>query len=374
MTTVDFTTTLGDIVIQLYDADAPQTVKNFLGYASNQTFGAGYTSSFFHRLATSFVLQGGGYTFANGSAGQIATRPPVANEFSATRSNLERTVAMAKVGGNPDSATDQFFFNLGNNAANLDTQNGGFTVFGKVTAASWPVVLTIAALPVVNATAPFDQLPVRNYTSGAITSDNLIYILTTTITADVPCYLRGTLVLTTEGEVEVERLAIGDRLVTASGNVRPVRWIGTRRYTGRFVGRAVLPVRFAAGSLGEGVPRRDLLVSPRHAMLLDGLLVPAEHLVNGHSVQRAGPMETVEYYHVELDSHDAILAEGAPSETFVDDDSRAMFHNARDYAARYPDAVAGHALYCAPRVECGYELDAIRRRLVALAGHLARVA
>jgi len=86
---------------------------------------------------------------------------------------------------------------------------------------------------------------------------------------------------------------------------------------------------------------------------------------------QAERVESVEYFHVELESHDVILAEGAPSETFIDDDSRGMFHNAREYRALYPDEAArAGAHYCAPRLEEGYGVEAVRRRVVARAGLL----
>ena len=179
--TVDFTTNLGDVVITLFDDIAPKTVANFLTYATNQTVGAGYTSSFFHRLAAGFVLQGGGYDLANNAINTIATRAPVANEFRL--SNIKGTVAMAKLGSDPNSATDQFFINLADNASNLDAQNGGFTVFGAVTTASFPVVQTIANLPTVNYNAPFDQLPVTNYTGGPLQASNLVVISKVTVTS-----------------------------------------------------------------------------------------------------------------------------------------------------------------------------------------------
>ncbi len=179
------------------------------------------------------------------------------------------------------------------------------------------------------------------------------------------CYCPSTLIRTNRGEMPVEILAIGDTVVTASGEHRPIKWIGRRSYAGRFLASnpATHPIRFHAGSLGDGLPRRDLLVSPEHAMFLDDLLIPARCLVNGSTILR-DHVERVDYYHVELDTHDVLLAEGAPSESYLDDDSRGMFHNASEFAALYPDALRSDG-FCARRVEQGPELEAIRRRLAA---------
>jgi hypothetical protein len=200
----------------------------------------------------------------------------------------------------------------------------------------------------------------------------------TSVGADVaPCYCPGTLIATEGGEVAVERLAIGDQVMTASGALRPVKWIGKRSYGGRFVmGRKdILPVSIAAGSLGEGLPRRDLWISPHHAMYFElegcGVLIEAKDLVNGVSIVQAGHVDKVEYFHIELDTHDVIIAEGVPSESFVDDDSRALFHNAQEYAALYPGDFAQPACYCAPRLDNGYEVEAVRRKLAARAGLLS---
>jgi hypothetical protein len=106
-------------------------------------------------------------------------------------------------------------------------------------------------------------------------------------------------------------------------------------------------------------------------MYLDGVLIEAKDLVNGVSVLQAERVDRVEYFHIELETHDVILAEGAPSETFIDDDSRGMFHNAHEYHAMYPatarDGVAP-ARYCAPRLSEGYEVEAARRRIERRAG------
>ncbi len=179
--TVDFTTNLGDVVLTLFDDQAPRTVANFLGYATNFTVGAGYTNSIFHRLASGFVLQGGGYDVAGGQINTIAAGAPVVNEFG--MSNIKGTVAMAKLGGDPNSATDQFFVNLADNGANLDAQNGGFTVFGRVTDASFPVVQAIASLPTYNFGGAFTQIPLTGYTSGQVVQTaNLVTISRVTVT------------------------------------------------------------------------------------------------------------------------------------------------------------------------------------------------
>ena len=183
---------------------------------------------------------------------------------------------------------------------------------------------------------------------------------TTTITQ--ACYCRGTLIQTKNGQRRVEELQIGDEVMTASGRLRPIKWIGRRSYAGRFiVGRKdVLPVCIKAGALDDNVPARDLWISPNHAMYFDtadgGVLVEAKDIVNGVSVVRAESIKHVEYFHIELETHDVIVAEGALSETFIDDDSRGMFHNSHEYRRLYAEERVAPAHYCAPRVDEGYEL------------------
>ena len=191
-----------------------------------------------------------------------------------------------------------------------------------------------------------------------------------TINGSIACYCPGTLIETARGEKPVEKLEIGDKVMTVSGVLRPIKWIGRRSYGGRFVmGRKdILPVCIKAGALGANLPRRDLWISPHHAMYLEGVLIEARDLVNGASVVQAERADQVEYFHIELDSHDVIIAEGSPSESFIDDDSRGMFHNAHEYGALYPDAAQRAALYYAPRLDSGYKVEAARRHIDARAG------
>lgn len=186
-----------------------------------------------------------------------------------------------------------------------------------------------------------------------------------------PCYCPGTLITTREGQRPVEQLMIGDNVLTATGETRSIRWIGRRSYDPIFSygNRDILPILFQKGSLGNQLPLRDLTVSPLHAMFVDGYLIPALHLVNGLSIIQIEKPDQISYIHIELETHDILLAEGAPSESFVDDGSRGMFHNAHEYSKLYPEARALPAQHCAPRLEDGPDLARIHQRLKNFAYH-----
>ncbi|BAQ61963.1 alkaline phosphatase [Geminocystis sp. NIES-3708] len=154
----------GEINIVLFDQPgqgAPITVNNFIKYAND----GDYINTIIHRSIANFIIQGGGFTVNNLRVGNVPADAPIVNEFSPNRSNTRGTIAMAKLGNNPNSATNQWFFNLGNNASNLDNQNGGFTVFGQVLPGNnLTTIDAIASLPVVNGSninAAFTDLPVN---------------------------------------------------------------------------------------------------------------------------------------------------------------------------------------------------------------------
>ncbi len=168
-TVVVVVTPLGNFEIELLDTMAPATVANFLKYVAD----GAYADSFIHRSVPGFIVQGGGFTFTSTGVVAIPTDPPVLNEFNL--SNLRGTVAMAKLGNDPNSATSQWFVNLADNSANLDGQNGGFTVFGKVLGNGMSVVDAIAAVPTFDAGSPFDTIPLINYTPpDPIEEENVI--------------------------------------------------------------------------------------------------------------------------------------------------------------------------------------------------------
>ena len=166
---VTLKTVLGDVVIELFDEQAPDTVGNFLNYVAD----GDYNKSFIHRSVNDFVIQGGGYAVTEGGIIDVPRDPPVINEPGI--SNLRGTLAMAKRPGDPDSATSQWFINLADNSDLLDDENGGYTVFGQVTGNGMEVVDAIAALPIWPFQAPFGEIPLIDYAgSGSPVEENFV--------------------------------------------------------------------------------------------------------------------------------------------------------------------------------------------------------
>jgi hypothetical protein len=180
------------------------------------------------------------------------------------------------------------------------------------------------------------------------------------------CLLRGTNILTATGERQIEDLVIGDLLPTAFGGVRPIQWIG--RYSVKKSDRSrpwvedALPVRVARSALGRDVPHADLYVTGWHALLVDGLLVPACCLINGTTIRRDESCEDdeLEFFHIKFESHDAIYAEGAPVETMLNVDEGAV--NFAEYFRLYcvPET---EETPCAPRVSYGGRRGEFKSRI-----------
>jgi hypothetical protein len=225
-------------------------------------------------------------------------------------------------------------------------------------------VLTLGGVGAVSLT--------HSYTAGApdyATSDFSVVNDggTLDITSSYPCFLRGTRIATLRGEVAVEDLRIGDLVVIATGGALPIRWIGTRGFIARLVNEhhraALLPIRIAAGALGEGSPVRDLHVSPEHMLCLEGVLIPAEKLLNGTTITRADNFDVVQYFHIELPRHAVLYAEGAPAESFLDTGNRNMFANVLSYLELGHDLDAPPQPACLPIVTAGEALDSARAHL-----------
>ncbi|HET9019911.1 MAG TPA: Hint domain-containing protein [Acetobacteraceae bacterium] len=162
------------------------------------------------------------------------------------------------------------------------------------------------------------------------------------LASSVPCFRAGTMILTADGERAVERLRPGDVVLTASGRRATLRWVGQRTVR---VTAASAPVRLRADAIADGVPRRDLFLSPDHAVLVDGVLVPARLLANGATIRRDATRARVTYVHLELDRHDLLLAEGLAAESYLDTGNRAQFDRAAGVRPLRPDgARAGDAL------------------------------
>lgn len=153
-TIVRISTGIGDYSIELLDDEAPGTVQNFLNYVNRND----YNGTYIHRAVDNFVVQGGGFRFRlfEGPI-DVPSDPPIQNEFGV--SNTRGTVAMAKIGGDPDSATSQWFVNVADNSASLDTSNGGFTVFGVVLGEGMVTVDEIDALPFVSLGGKASEAP-----------------------------------------------------------------------------------------------------------------------------------------------------------------------------------------------------------------------
>jgi len=153
------------------------------------------------------------------------------------------------------------------------------------------------------------------------------------------CFLKGTTIRTADGDRKIEDLAVGDLLPSFFGGTCPIQWIGRYRFkrsdpTKPWV-RDVLPIRVVRSALGPDVPHADLYLTQMHALLVDGVLVAAGNLINGTTITRydASELDELEFFHIKLELHDVIYADGAPCETLLNVDENAA--NFAEYLRQY---------------------------------------
>lgn len=341
------TITASDATVQIDDAPVANSSPGTAGFDINGgefTFGDSDVTLQLHQAPLTSLQ------FVNGALEQQPDgRTPFTTPIAGFRAGDTIDLVGKDLGGNYDTA--------------YDPTTGVLQVESPASTAGYPPEI-IAALTLAGTYDPSLFL-----LAGNTSTQDLDVLYTGN---PVPCFGAGTRIATPAGEIAVEHLRIGDHVATLFGRREQIRWIGRRSYAGRFIAgnRDRLPVCIRQGALGDGLPRHGLLLSPQHALFLDGILIPAVALVNGVSVVQLESVDHVRYFHIELAQHDILFAEGVAAESFIDDGGRMMFHNADEYRALYPHDIAPPALYCAPRFESGVEVDRIWGRIAALAGIL----
>jgi len=185
----------------------------------------------------------------------------------------------------------------------------------------------------------------------------------TSVSVTALCFCSNTLIATPSGERPVQELAVGDMVTTHRGVARRIVWVGTGKVLATQGRRnAATPVIVCQGALADNIPNRDLRVTKGHSLFIDDMLIPVEFLVNHRSIFWDDTAQEVELYHIELDTHDVLMANGAPAESYRDDGNRWLFHNANSgwgLPALPP---------CAPVLTGGPVVDRAWRRLLERAG------
>jgi hypothetical protein len=201
----------------------------------------------------------------------------------------------------------------------------------------------------------------------------------------VVCFAAGTQILTADGERVIESLTQGDVvLALEDGELveQPVKWLGRRRIDISAHPRpgTVAPVRIQRGAFADGMPHTDLMVSPDHAVFVEGKLICARQLINGTTIRQEMGLSAVEYFHVELDAHGILIAEGLPAESYLDTGNRGFFGNSDEPLVLHPDLTDEADLpqraagSCAPFVSDEADVKPVWQSLAARAAALGQPA
>ena len=313
------------------------------GSSSNGGDGASGTST----LASGADTNGTIYNYISGKLEEFGTLDGTANGFGAGNDTLNGGA------GNDDlfglGGADTFVVDLS------DSESGNFDTIWDFSAAEGDSVQILSEdgttdISIDMATGSLAGADTNiSGTENISADDSAVYfsdgsallLKNHQFSAPEPCFLTGTFVTMSDGSQKaVEKLTIGDSVQAINGSAHAIKWMGQRQVSVQFAdAKSQNPICITAGALGDNTPVNDLYVSPDHAMYVDEVLVQANALVNDVSIYQVAEMPAdFFYWHIELASHEIILAEGAATETFVDNEARNRFDNAAEFDALYPNA------------------------------------
>ena len=258
--------------------------------------------------------------------------------------------------------------------------NGSVTLGDGTTAVTVGELLTVAQLTSLDFTPAPDTSNTNSTFSYSVTDPDFV-TEGGTESVLVTCFTAGTRILTPRGGVAVERLREGGVVVTVTGKRARIQWIGRRNVDcQRHVNRErVLPIRIASHAFGQDRPKRPLLLSPDHSVFVEGVLIPIKFLANGSTIRQI-EVNTVSYFHIELERHEVVLAEGLPVETYLETGGRNAFANASGAMQLHPDfapdegrvAMIWRSFGYAPLIGSNGEFERVTRMLEIQAAMLRR--
>ncbi|ELS03826.1 hypothetical protein Xen7305DRAFT_00035500 [Xenococcus sp. PCC 7305] len=277
---------------------------------------------------------------------QVSINPNIIQEGEGT--SFTATFTLIEVSGDPATPDHSFNWSIGSpfpffetaNLADADFPSGfsgtvSFSGYGNENA-----VELIIATPLQDEVEENDEAYTFNIDTNSFSGTNGITYFGATQTfliVEDECFLEGTNILTEQGYRRIEELKIGDKVKTFDGKLEEIKWIG-KQTRHRFTAHPLrsLPIQIKAGALGNNLPHRDLFVSPDHSVLIEGLLINAGALENGISIVKTHPNQYI-YYHIELENHALLDAEGVPAESFFPNkEDRSTYDNSDEYEKLYP--------------------------------------